>query len=97
MRPPVPSSQDLATLIRAGTPLLVIESTDEKRVLEGFRHAIAQALRPLWSWSITAGLVRLDLDGDAPDVAPDATLTLHAIKATPEPGIYLLLDFQNYL
>ncbi|MBN8728327.1 MAG: AAA family ATPase [Xanthomonadales bacterium] len=93
----MPSSQDLATLIRAGTPLLVIESTDEKRVLEGFRHAIAQALRPLWSWSITDGLVRLDMDAEEADTPPDATLTLHAIKAATEPGVYLLLDFQGYL
>ena len=97
MRLPVSSSQDLATLIRAGTPLLVIESTDEKRVVEGFRHAIAQALRPLWSWSITDGLVRLDLDAGDTDTPPDATLTLHAIKSTPQPGVYLLLDFQGYL
>ncbi|NCT69032.1 MAG: AAA family ATPase [Rhodanobacteraceae bacterium] len=93
------ANQDLATLIRAGTPLLVIESTEEKRVVEGFRHAIAQALRPLYRWSITAGLERLDMQADADEAAgaPDATLTLHAIKAAREPGIYLLLDFQPYL
>ncbi|MCK9537566.1 AAA family ATPase [Dokdonella sp.] len=91
-------NQDLATLIRAGTPLLVIASNDEQRVIEGFRHAIAQALRPLWSWSITDGLERLDMDAD--DIgraAPDATMTLHAIKAASAPGVYLLLDFQPYL
>lgn len=40
--------QDLATLIRAATPLIVIETAEETRVLETFRHLIAQVLRPLY-------------------------------------------------
>jgi SpoVK/Ycf46/Vps4 family AAA+-type ATPase len=96
----VPANQDLITLIRASTPLLVIESAEEKRVVEGFRHAIAQALRPLYRWSITDGLQRIDLDLDADQdmgEAPDASMTLQAIKAQGTPGVYLLLDFQGYL
>jgi AAA+ superfamily predicted ATPase len=95
--------QDLATLVRAATPLLVIETAEEKRVVETFRHLIAQVLRPLYRWSITDGLRRLDMadtqtqDSDAVEVAPDASATLLAIKRTPEAGIYLLLDFQPYL
>ena len=96
----MPANQDLITLIRAGTPLLVIESAEEKRVVEGFRHAIAQALRPLYRWSITNGLERIDLDLDVDEEsreAPDASMTLQVIKAQAIPGVYLLLDFQNYL
>ena len=95
--------QDLATLVRAGTPLLVIETAEEKRVVETFRHLIAQVLRPLYRWSITDGLKRLDMADAANDadneieVAPDASATLLAIKRTQESGIYLLLDFQPYL
>ncbi len=91
------TNQDLATLIRASTPLLLVEARDEARVIEGFRHAIAQTLRPLYCWSITAGLQRLDIDDDDAPVPPDATLTLQAIKAATQPGVYLLLDFQPYL
>jgi cytidylate kinase len=98
----VAENQDLVTLIRAATPLLIIESSEESRIVEGFRHAIAQALRPLYRWSITEGLKRLDLDLDGEQVdeaqgAPDATLMLHAIKQHRQPGVYLLLDFQPYL
>jgi hypothetical protein len=97
----VSSNQDLATLLRARTPLLLVESADENGVVEGFRHAIAQALRPLWRWSITGGLERLDLDLDFGDEtagdAPDASLSLQSIKRTTQPGVYLLLDFQPYL
>ena len=52
--------QDLTTLVRAATPLLVIETVDEQRVIECFRHVISQSLRPLWRWTLTDGLNRLD-------------------------------------
>ena len=95
--------QDLATLIRATTPLIAIETAEENRVIETFRHVIAQVLRPLYRWTITDGLRRLDMAAEGPDnehavdVAPDATVTLQAIKQTAETGIYLLLDFQPYM
>ncbi|HEU4670250.1 MAG TPA: AAA family ATPase [Dyella sp.] len=85
--------QDLITLVRATTPLLVIETVDEQRVIDCFRHVIAQSLRPLWRWTITDGLGRLDFAHADPEVAPDATATLEAIRATPEPGVFLLFDF----
>ena len=90
--------EDLSTLVRAATPLLVIETIDEQRVIECFRHVIAQALRPLWRWTLTDGLERLDFSA-APDgeIASDATTTLNAIRATQEAGIFLLFDFQPLL
>ncbi len=91
------ANQDLTTLLRARTPLLVIESAEEGRVIDAFRHAIAQSLRPLFSWSITDGLRRLDMDDDAVESIPDATLTLTSIKQRAQPGVFLLLDFQPYL
>lgn len=95
---PSTTSQDLVTLIRARTPLLVIESTEERRAVDAFRQAIVQALRPLYRWSITGGLERLDMDSDEEaDLAPDATLTLYRIKSMPDPAVFLLLDFQPYL
>lgn len=89
---------DLSTLVRAATPLLVIETIDEQRVIECFRHVIAQALYPLWQWTLTEGLERLDFNGPRNlDVAPDATATLHAIREAGQRGIYLLFDFQPCL
>jgi hypothetical protein len=43
--------QDLATLIRAATPLIAIETAEENRVIKTFRHLIAQVLRPLYRCS----------------------------------------------
>ena len=94
-------NRDLATLIRAATPLLVIQTAEELRAIASFREVIAQVLRPLYRWSITDGLQRLDItvthEQDPFTAAPDASATLMAIKRNPDPGIYLLLDFQSYL
>jgi AAA+ superfamily predicted ATPase len=89
---------DLSTLVRAATPLLVIETVDEQRVIECFQHVIAQALYPLWRWTLTGGLERLDFNGPRDQqIAPDATATLTAIRDTEQRGIYLLFDFQSCL
>jgi hypothetical protein len=94
----VPAQQDLVTLLRSRTPLILVESAGESRVVAAFRHAIEQSLRPLYQWSLTDGLERLDLDdSDARESPPDASLTLQAIRSNPAPGVYLLLDFQPYL
>ncbi len=89
--------EDLTTLVRAATPLLVIETVDEQRVIECFRHVIAQALRPLWRWTLTDGLTRLDFSAPGAEVANDVNSTLEAIRAAPERGIYLLFDFDGLL
>ncbi|AXA84939.1 ATPase [Lysobacter oculi] len=90
--------QDLVALIRAQTPLIVIETPDEARVVALFRQSLAHAWRALWRWSITEGLRRLDLDGDlVAEIPPDAGSTLAAIRGAGQRGIYLLLDFHPYL
>jgi hypothetical protein len=89
---------DLSTLVRAATPLLVIETVDEQRVIDCFRHVIGQSLYPLWRWTMTEGLERLDFNGPRDEqVAPDATSTLTAIRSAEQRGIYLLFDFMPCL
>lgn len=90
--------QDLAALIRADTPLIVIETPDERRVVELFRQSLLHVWRALWRWSITEGLRRIDLEREDPsEVPPDASTTLQAIRDADQRGIYLLLDFHPCL
>ena len=89
---------DLATLIRSDTALITIESDEEARIVETFRHVVGQVWRPLYRWSITDGLQRLDMDVEGKVmVGTDSTATLQAIKDNRERSIYLLLDFHTYL
>jgi hypothetical protein len=90
--------QDLTALIRANTPLIVIETQDETRVVDLFRQALSQVWRALYRWSITEGLRRLDMDReDEAEGPPDASAALQAMKLAEQRGIYLLLDFHPYL
>ena len=54
--------QDLTALIRANTPLIVIETQDETRIVGLFREALMHVWRSLYRWSITEGLRRIDMD-----------------------------------
>jgi hypothetical protein len=90
--------QDLSALVRSNTPLIVIETPDEARVVDLFRHVLTNVWRALYRWSITEGMRRVDLDReDPPETAPDITTTLLAIKGHDQRGIYLLLDVLPYL
>ncbi|MDR6674547.1 AAA family ATPase [Xanthomonas sp. 1678] len=90
--------QDLTALIRANTPLIVIETQEEARIVALFRQALMQVWRALFRWSITEGLRRIDLDReDEPVGPPDASAVLQAIKQADQRGIYLLLDVVPYL
>jgi len=93
----MPEIQDLASLIRAGHPIILIETSEEQRVVDCFRHVIAQVWRPLFHWSLTDGLKRLDMDLDEAVAPPEATATLQHAKASTQRSIYLLCDFGGYL
>ncbi len=88
---------DLAVRIRAGTPLLLIETQEEDLLVDTFRHVVAELLRPLWRWSITTGLTRLDMDDPSVPAATDSSAVLDALRREPQRGIWLLFDFNAYL
>ena len=90
--------QDLTALIRAGTPLIVIETQEEQRIVELFRQSLMQVWRALYRWTITEGLRRVDLDReDEASGPPDASAALQMIRQADQRGIYLLLDMHPYL
>src|SRR5690606_19829571 len=73
--------QDLTALIRANTPLIVIQTQDEARIVELFRQALMHVWRALHRWTITEGLRRIDLDReDDPVGPPDASAVLRMIQ-----------------
>ena len=78
--------QDLASLVRSNTPLVVIETPDEARVVDLFRHVLANVWRALYRWSITEGMRRIDLDREDPsEVPPDMTTTCRSCSSRRRP------------
>jgi hypothetical protein len=99
-RPPAftPSSDPLAPMLRRRVPLILIETHEEQAVLERLKSLLAEFLRPLYSWSITRGLQRLDLQAPShlpPEFAPSSDDVLGAMFAQTERSIYVLFAFEN--
>lgn len=92
---------DLELLLRSRIPIIVIETGDEARVL-GTLQALSMAQSgseylPLFRWSITDGLQRLDIDLEAQMHNSEPDAVLRHIRAVTKDGIYVLLDFHPYL
>jgi len=90
-------AHDLAVLLRSGAPLIVIETNEEALLVDAFRHVVAELFRPLYSWSITRGLKRLDMDDMGTPEANDSSILLEAMQANTNRSIWLLFDFGPYL
>jgi len=89
--------EDLRVLVQAHSPLIVIESYEEPRALLLIKRLAINLMRPVFKWSITEGLHRLDGDHTAQAFNADATNLLAQIKATRNPGIFVLCDFHPFL
>lgn len=92
---------DLELILRSRTPIVVIESQDEQRMLE-LLQSVAMArtssdYSPLFRWTITDGLQRLDISLEAQAINAQPTDVLKHIRAVSKPGVYVLLDFHPFL
>jgi hypothetical protein len=92
---------DLEVVLKAGPPIIVIETTDESRILavlvEIAASSAVRGYRPLFRWSITDGLQRLDLNLEPQRHNADPADVLGHIRSVDGPGIYVLLDFHPFL
>jgi SpoVK/Ycf46/Vps4 family AAA+-type ATPase len=92
---------DLEIILRSRTPIVVIETRDEARVLK-MLQAIAVAgtagdHMPLFRWTVTDGLQRLDIALEPQTVNSEPSDVLKHIRAVAKPGMYVLLDFHPFL
>lgn len=92
---PTNDEHDLELLLRSHVPLLVVETHEEPRLIELFQRIGLKLRRPLFHWSVSEGLKRLEFDAAAKETQPAELL--RDLKNTPWGGIYLLADFHPYL
>lgn len=92
---------DLEVVLRSRTPIIVIETRDETRILEMLQSinlaGSAAGYLPLFRWTITDGLQRLDIALEPQMLNSEPTDVLKHIRAVRKPGIYVLLDFHPFL
>ncbi len=92
---------DLAIVLRSRAPLIVIETSDEERVLDMLLAIALEQSRtdyaPLFRWTLTDGLQRLDIQLEPQAVNAEPADVLRHIRAVQKPGIYVLLDFHPFI
>lgn len=97
----MPDRRDLELLLTSGVPIVVVETPDEERFLKLLERIAdaspAERYRPLFRWSITDGLQRLDLALEAQRHNAEPTDVLRHIRSVTKPGLYALLDFHPFL
>ena len=92
---------DLEVILRSRTPIIVIETRDEPRILDMLKEisvaGSSEHYMPLFRWTVTDGLQRLDIDLEPQAVNAKPTDVLKHIRAVEKDGIYVLLDFHPFL
>ena len=89
---------DLKVLIKSKTPIIVIETHDESRVLKIFSQLVMESPLPLFKWAVTEGLQRIDVEDMRPQAFNKEPLeALRNIRSGSKSGIYLFMDFHPYL
>jgi SpoVK/Ycf46/Vps4 family AAA+-type ATPase len=93
----MPDSRDLELLLLGNTPIVQIETHEELRALRLLTDIATRHTLPIFKWSVTQGLARLDIDlGTQKHIAEPVDVLKH-IAAIERDGIYVLLDFHPYM
>ena len=92
---------DLELILRSRMPIVVIESQDEQRMLQLLQSITisraSESYTPLFRWTITDGLQRMDIALEPQALNSEPTDVLKHIRAVSKPGVYVLLDFHPFL
>ena len=93
--------RELEALLKSRLPLIIIETRDESRalaLLSDLAPKLASAHTPVFQWTVTDGLRRLDIDlGGAQRHNAEPAEVLKSIRATATAGVYVLLDFHPFM
>ena len=93
----MPDQKDLELLIMGHTPILQIESHEEKRALKLLVNIAVGNRLPVFQWSVTEGLKRLDIDLGTQRHNSEPADVLGHIKSAKTEGIFVLIDFDPYI
>jgi SpoVK/Ycf46/Vps4 family AAA+-type ATPase len=88
---------DLELMMRSETPILMIETLEELRLLEIFAEIGLRLRVPTLRWTLTDGLRFLDGTEVVRSGLTDPAEMLRHIKVSAHPGLYMLLDFHPFL
>ena len=87
---------ELKTLVRSMHPVVVVETIEEERLDELLRALAADLCLPLFTWTVTRGLQRIDGTGAIHGTADPRTLLRHLSTLTVA-GVFHLKDLAAHL
>lgn len=90
-------SHELEVLIKSEVPLIVIESTEENQVVDVLHDLKPLHARPLFKWTLTEGIQRIDREMAPQKLFSSPTDALQHIKSVSTPSIYVLADIHPFL
>lgn len=91
------NSHDLELILKSHIPVVVIKTHEEKRALRLLTQLAVPIYKPLFHWTVTEGLQRVDVDLEPQKMLSEPADVLKHIKASAQNGIYVLSDFHPYL
>ena len=90
--------RDLELLLRSSVPIIIVETHEEQRVLDVLaKAAVGGYYNPLFRWSVTEGLKRLDIDMATQIHTVKPVELFVEIKESTKGSIFVLLDFHPFL
>lgn len=88
---------DLELLLTSHIPITVVETHEEQRVMQMLNQLAIKIARPLFQWTVTEGLARVDIQLEPQRHNSQPAEVLRHIKAAEKDAIYVLADFHPYL
>ncbi len=89
--------KDLEVLMKSRVPLVSIETAEERRIIKMFNDLSFRLGKPVFQWSITEGLKRIEFEAPPMRNLVEPNEVLRHIKNSNTAAIYLLPDFHPYL
>lgn len=94
----MPDLKDLDIIIRSKVPVVVIESFEELRLIELIKKIGNQKQLPVYLWSVTEGLSRVDSGYAIQErLTEEPDQALKHIRKQEKPGLYIFCDLHPYL
>ncbi len=88
--------RDLELLLRANHPIIAMETAEELRAVELVTRLGVTLATPVFRWTVTDGLRRVDIETPGQRFNADPRDVLGHIRASRQSGLYLLLDLHPY-
>jgi SpoVK/Ycf46/Vps4 family AAA+-type ATPase len=89
--------RELELLFDSEVPLIIVESSEENQVVDLFRELKPVYAMPLFKWTLTDGIQRIDRDMPAQQLFAQPADALKHIKSVSIPGVYILADLHPFL